>query len=128
MKYIYPATFTQDGDGKFYARVPDLPSCITTGNSLQDALDEITDAASIWLVCAEDSGLSIPPASDQRSIGKVEDCILSLIQVDTAAYRAEIDTRSVRKNVSIPAWMATLAEKRGISLSKVLQDGLAAIL
>jgi len=48
----------------------------------------------------------------------------SLIQIDTIAYRALTDTRAVRKNVSIPAWMANLADKRGINCSKVLQDAL----
>ena len=45
MKYIYTALFTpiEDGSG-YYAKVPDLPGCITTGNSLSDAIDQITDA------------------------------------------------------------------------------------
>lgn len=35
MKYIYTATFTSSDDGtKFFARVPDFPGCIATGNSL----------------------------------------------------------------------------------------------
>lgn len=57
MKYIYTALFTpiEDGSG-YYAKVPDLPGCITTGNSLSDAIDQITDAMSAWLVVAEDEG------------------------------------------------------------------------
>ncbi|MGO5338151.1 type II toxin-antitoxin system HicB family antitoxin, partial [Bilifractor sp. LCP19S3_H10] len=56
MKYIYTAVFMSSDDGtKFFARVPDLPGCITTGNSLSDAIDQITDAASGWLVVAEDN-------------------------------------------------------------------------
>ena len=55
MKYIYTALFTpiEDGSG-YYAKVPDLPGCITTGNSLSDAIDQITDAMSAWLVVADD--------------------------------------------------------------------------
>ena len=34
------------------------------------------------------------------------------------------DTRSVRKNVSLPAWMSIMADKRHINCSQVLQDGL----
>lgn len=125
MKYIYSAVFTPNEDGtKYYARIPDLPGCITTGHDLQDAIEQITDAASGWLVVAEDEGLPISSATPQDVIEHQKEDLLSLIQVDTIAYRALTDTRAVRKNVSLPAWMAELADRRGINCSQVLQDGL----
>lgn len=125
MKYIYTATFTFSDDGnKVYARVPDLPGCITTGKNLVDAIDMITDAASGWLVVSEDYGDPIPDPTPQNLIDAPEDAIKTLIQVDTLAYRAKTDTKAVRKNVSLPAWMANMADKRGINCSKVLQEGL----
>ncbi|MCC8037102.1 MAG: type II toxin-antitoxin system HicB family antitoxin [Clostridiales bacterium] len=127
MKYIYSATFVQDG-AKWYARVPDLPGCITTGSSLQDAIEQITDAASGWLVVAEDEGLSIPAATPQEELDHASGAVFSLIQVDSIAYRATTDTRAVRKNVSLPAWMAELADKRGINCSQVLQESIRTLL
>lgn len=129
MKYTYTATFIpkENGNG-YYCRVPDLPGCITTGNSLDDAIEQITDAASVWLVGAEDDGEPISPPTPQDQLPHEDGMIFSLIQVDTIAYRAQIDTRAVRKNVSLPAWMVNLADKRGINCSQVLQDGLRAIL
>jgi predicted RNase H-like HicB family nuclease len=127
MKYIYSAVLTPDESGtKYYARVPDLPGCITTGHDLQDAIEQITDAASGWLVVAEDEGIDIPPATTQEDIPHEHGCIFSVIQIDTIAYRALTDTRAVRKNVSLPAWMADLADKKGINCSQVLQEGLRA--
>ena len=125
MKYIYTATFTSDQSGTVYARIPDLPGCITTGSSIPDAIAQITDAASGWLVVAEDEGLDIPDATPQLAIEHDPDAVLSMIQVDTLAYRAQTDNRAVRKNVSLPAWMANLADKKGINCSQVLQEGLA---
>jgi predicted RNase H-like HicB family nuclease len=125
MEYIYTATFTASQDGsKYYARVPDLPGCITTGHSLQDAIDMITDAACGWLVVAEDEGLSIPEPTAQKLVPQEPDAICSLIRCDTIRYRAETDTKAVRKNVSLPAWMVNLADKRGINCSQVLQEAL----
>lgn len=125
MKYIYTATFTPNETGtKYYCRVPDLPGCITTGDSLEDAINMITDAASGWLVVAEDEGNKIPAATPQTELSVPTGAICSLIRIDTLAYRAATDTRSTRKNVSLPAWMAALADKRGINCSKVLQDAL----
>lgn len=125
MSYIYSAMFTQNETGtKYFARVPDLPGCITTGETLEDAIDQITDAASCWLVVAEDKGLPIPTATPQRDLGHDPGAVFSMIQIDTISYRAQTDTRAVRKNVSLPAWMANLADKRGINCSQLLQDAL----
>ena len=122
MRYIYTALFTpiEDGSG-YYAKVPDLPGCITTGNSLPDAIEQITDAMSAWLVVAEDEGepIAAPTPQDQLPVGSGTIC--SLISADTIEY-------AVRKNVSLPSWMVRLADKRGINCSQVLQDSLRTIL
>ena len=123
MRYTYTAVITP-GDGKFYARVPDITGCATTGKGIEDAVAQITDALSGCLVVWEDQGLSIPSPTPQPDIPHDASDILTLVGVDTIAYRAQTDTRAVRKNVSIPAWMAVMAEQRGINCSKVLQDAL----
>lgn len=94
MKYIYTALFTpiEDGSG-YYAKVPDLPGCITTGNSLSDAIDQITDAMSAWLVVAEDEGEPIAPPSPQEKLSVDAGTICSLISADTIEYRAQTDVR-----------------------------------
>ena len=67
MKYMYTATFREKG-GKVYARIPDLKGCITTGKNYEDAINQISDAASGWLVVAEDEGLDIPDATPQYKL------------------------------------------------------------
>lgn len=123
MRYTYTAIITPE-EGKCYARVPDIPGCVTTGQDIEDAVNQITDALSGCLVVWEDQELSIPSATPQPEIPHKQTDILTLIQVDTIAYRAQTDARAVRKNVSIPAWMAAMAERKGINCSKVLQDAL----
>ncbi|MBQ8971427.1 MAG: HicB family protein, partial [Lachnospiraceae bacterium] len=75
-----------------------------------------------------DEGNEIPSATPQSQMNIPENAFCSIICIDTLKYRAATDTRSVRKNVSLPAWMAMLAEKRGINCSKVLQEGLRKLL
>lgn len=129
MKYLYTATFEPNEDGtKYYCRVPDLPGCITTSSNIDDAIEMITDAASCWLVVAEDEGNNIPEATPQNKLVIPENAACSLIRIDTISYRAATDTKAVRKNVSLPAWMANLADKRGVNCSQVLQDGLMQLL
>lgn len=127
MKYLYNAVLSPiEGSAAWCASVPDLPGCVTTGKDIPEAIDMITDAASLWLVAAEDKGMRIAEPTPQNALERGPDDICSLIRIDTIAYRALTDTRCVRKNVSLPAWMATLAEKRGINCSQVLQEGLRA--
>lgn len=127
MKYAYTVVITPNEDEtKFFARVPDLPGCVTSGRSVADAIDMAADAASGWLCINEDQGEPTISPSRQCDIPHDKNDILSVILIDTIQFRAQTDTRSVRKNVSLPAWMANLADKKGINCSQVLQEGLLA--
>ncbi|MGN0354500.1 MAG: type II toxin-antitoxin system HicB family antitoxin [Muricoprocola sp.] len=127
MIYSYTAVISQDGD-TFYARVPDIDGCTTTARSLPEAIDLITDAMNLALVVLEDEGISPRHPTKQADITHSSDDVLTIIQADTIKYRSMTDTKAVRKNVSIPAWMANLADKRGINCSKVLQEALLSLL
>lgn len=125
MQYLYTAIFTPFEDGSGYeARIPDIPHCVTSGRDLSDALAMIADAASLMLVDMEDNNVSIPQSTPPQSFRAPEGSVSSLVCLDTDSYRKMNDTRAVRKNVSIPAWMAAMAERRGVNCSQVLQDAL----
>ena len=127
MLYTYTAVI-HESDGPFYAKVPDIDGCITTAKSLSEAIDLITDALSLALVVLEDEDIQPKQPTPQSDILHSSDDILTIIQADTIKYRSLTDTKAVRKNVSLPAWMSNLADKRGINCSKVLQDALLSVL
>ena len=120
MLYTYTAIITES-EGTFYAKVPDISGCITTAGSLSDALN-------LSLVVLEDEDIEPPHPTPQPEIVHGDNDILTVIQADTIQYRSATDTKAVRKNVSLPAWLANLADKRGINCSKVLQDALLSVL
>ena len=105
-----------------------LDGCITTGKSLSEAIDLITDALNLSLTVLEDEDIQPAAPTPQAHIAHNPDDILTVIQADTIKYRSVTDTKAVRKNVSLPAWMSVLADKRGINCSKVLQDALLNVL
>lgn len=127
MIYTYTAVISES-DGTYYAKVPDIDGCITTGKDLSEAISLITDALSLCLVGLEDENIVPNPPTHQSAIPHDPNDVLTIIQADTILYRSQTDTRAVRKNVSLPAWMASLADKRGINCSKVLQDALLTVL
>lgn len=125
MRYLYTSVFTPQEDGRGYrAEIPDLPHCVTSGRDLADALDQISDAAALMLTCLEDDGQPIPAPTSPDRVAVPDGCVSSLVSLDTDRYRILNNTRAVRKNVSLPEWMATMAERRGINCSQVLQDAL----
>ena len=126
MKYVYSAIFS-DKEGKFLVSVPDLPGLHTFGNSMADALYMAQDAIEMWLWDAENKGEAIPQASSLKKIAKMcksTDQVVSLIAADTDEYRRQNDTRSVKKTLSIPAWLNHKAEKANAPFSQILQQGL----
>ena len=127
MKYAYTAVIKEEL-GTFYVSFPDLSGCITTGHDLSDAIEQATDALSAWLCVAEDEKLDIPSPSSQDSIKRDSGTYLAVISADTLKYRAATDTRAVRKNVSLPAWLAKLADQRRLNCSQILQEALLSML
>jgi len=49
----------EDGGG-YIATVPDLPGCMSDGETEHEALDNVQDAIRSWLECAETLGRPIP--------------------------------------------------------------------
>lgn len=124
MKQIYPVILTPEKDGGFTVTVPDL-EIGTQGKTVPECIDMARDAISLWGICEQDAGREIPQAST-LSPAHAENEIVTLVDVDFAAYRKACDNRAVRKNVTIPAWLNAAAEAEHINFSSVLQEGLKA--
>ena len=121
MKYVYPAIFTPSEEG-FAVSVPDLPGCHTCGDNLAEAIEMAEDAVSLWLWHTEDEKGDIPQASSALDSSAPQ--FVTLIKADTDAYRRQMDNRSVKKTLSIPAWLNHQAEAAHVNFSGVLQDAL----
>lgn len=127
-KLLYPACFypCEDKAGAYTVVVPDLPGCVTEGDSLADAIAMGTDAASGWILDEMEDGHLIPPASDIKDIHPDSaDGFVNLLVLDMDSYAEKYGNKSVRKNITIPAWLNTFGEANHINFSKVLQDSLS---
>jgi len=126
MKYVYPAIFTPEG-GNILVSVPDLPGLHTFAATMADALFMAQDAIEMWLWDAESKGEAIPLASSQAKIAEMRkspEQAVSMVAADTDEYRRQNDTRSVKKTLSIPAWLNHQAENANAPFSQILQQGL----
>jgi len=57
-----------EDDGGFIAHVPDLPGCMSDGNTPEEAVANVQDAISVWLEAAEETGKAIPKPSRPSAI------------------------------------------------------------
>jgi len=124
MKKVYPVIIKPDVDG-YLVEIPDMDA-MTQGTDLVNAMEMARDCIGLKGITMEDFGKEIPDASTLEIIrqqAEPEDVVI-LIDIDFALYRESIDNRSVRKNLTIPAWLNKKAEKAGLNFSKVLQDAL----
>jgi len=122
-KYVFPAVFTKEESGHYSINFPDLKNCYTQGDNLQDAYDMASDVLCLCLYHMEEKGEPIPAPSNPEDI-KVNDGFVALIGVDTLEYRKFYDNKAVKKTLSIPQWLNTIAEREGINFSNVLQTAL----
>lgn len=124
MKGIYAALFGHE-NGKVFVSFPDLPGCVTSGETMTEAYEMASDAANLWMTSTiEDLHNPAPEATPIEQIECPEGSRVMLIQIDTEDYLKQTETKAVRRTVSIPAWMDKIAQNQGISLSKVLQEAL----
>lgn len=129
MKLTYPACFYPclEKIGGYTVEVPDLPGCVSEGDTLADAILMATDAACGWVLDELEDGKSAPSASLLESIVPESGGFVNMLVLDMDAYAEKYGDKAVRKNLTIPAWLNTFAENNHINFSQVLQDSLIAM-
>lgn len=125
MKYAYPAILTYDSEENvYYVNFPDIEGCFTDGKTLPEAIEMGEDALTLMLCQIEDDGAKIPEPTDVKAITTGSTETVSLIFADTTEYRRLYDNKAVKKTLSVPSWLNTLAERKGANFSAILQSGL----
>ena len=58
-------------EGGFVVRFPELPGCLTCGDTLEEAVRNAADCKKEWLIAAMEEGISIPePVSEEEYSGQ----------------------------------------------------------
>jgi predicted RNase H-like HicB family nuclease len=59
------AIVIEEGDNNYSAYVPDLPGCVSTGDTLEEVKAEIAEAIAFHLEGLRKDGLPIPPPTSR---------------------------------------------------------------
>lgn len=123
-KYVYPAIFSPEEEGRYSVFFPDLEGCYTCGDDLQDAIVMAEDVLAFYLYDEEIEGNVIPEASSPDHLTCEKGEFVNYIACDTIEYAKMHNTRAVKKTLTIPEWLNAAATKAGINFSQVLQEAL----
>lgn len=135
MLSMYPACFYKEDDG-YSVIFPDLNYLATQGDSFEDAMEMAVECLASYLYIAQRNGEDVPAPSslvniDPVAVAKeldpdlpVGEAIVNLVSVDVAEYAKKHFEKSVKKTLSIPAWLNEAAVAQGVNFSQVLQRAL----
>jgi len=116
----YPAIFTLE-DNQYWVEFIDLEGCFSSGITLSEAMENSKEAMGLFL---EDLEEFPNCTTDIKNIELKDNQIISFISIDLGEHKRKYTNKSVKKTLSIPAWLNTLAEKENVNFSQLLQNAL----
>lgn len=121
--YCYPAVVTFYEDGRTETYFPDL-DVYTCNDNDSNLIGYAKELLTLTMNGLEEDAEPIPEPTplNQLEVGDNEKTIL--VDVFMPPFRLKNMNKSVKKTLSIPAWMNELAIENDINFSQVLQEGL----
>lgn len=123
--YSFLAIFEYAEDG-INITFPDLEGCFSCAdvNDTESALKNAKEALGLHLYGMEQDNEAIPSPTTIDKIKLEKNQVPVLISVFMPSIRATVKNNFVKKTLSLPAWLAALADEKGVNCSKVFQNAL----
>ncbi|MDA8210276.1 MAG: toxin-antitoxin system HicB family antitoxin [Clostridia bacterium] len=86
---LYPAV-----EGGYVVEMPDLPGCLSQGETVEEAYTMIRDAQKLWLKTALELGREIPEPADDEYSGKFN------VRVPKSLHKA-LSEKAKAENISL---------------------------
>lgn len=137
MLSMYPACFFHENN-RYSVIFPDLNWLATQGDTFEEAMEMAVECLAGYLHTCQMDGDDIPEPSKLSDINpeavakeldpEASQCesFVNMVSVDVASYAKEHFEKSVKKTLTIPAWLNKAALEQNINFSQVLQDALKA--
>lgn len=121
--YTYPAIL-QKTNGHYSVYFPDLPGCIATRATADEAFAAAKEGLALHLWGIEQDGETIPQPSAFDTLSTKQGDVLCLLDANMFSMRAEMNNRPVKKTLTIPWYLNELAERQRLNFSQILQTAL----
>ena len=129
MKCTYPACIYKEKSGTYSIIFPDLNDLATFGDTLDKAMEMAIDCLAGYIYTLKLEGNPIPSPSELKDIkleiyDEIEEAYTSMIFVDVNEYAEKHFNKAVKKTLTIPKWLNTIAMQKNINFSQLLQKAL----
>lgn len=101
-----------------------LPGCFTCGDSLAAVIEQAPNVLGDVLYAAERDRCPVPAPTPQTEVKVGDGDLCQLVAVYMPPVRRAWSKKAVRKTLTIPSYLADLAEEANINYSAVLQHAL----
>lgn len=122
-RYAYVAIFNYADDG-ISISFPDLEGCCPCAKTTDEALKNAKEAMGLHIWGMEQDGEELPVPTSIKDIHLTDGDVPALIEVFMPPIRERINSKFVKKTLSLPAWLAAKADEDGVNCSKIFQNAL----
>lgn len=124
-RYSFVAVFDYADDG-ISIDFPDLPGCCPCAekDNTDMAIKNAKEALGLHLWGMEEDEEEIPVSTPITQLVLEKNQIPIVIEVFMPPVRERINSRFVKKTLSLPAWLAAKADEDGVNCSKIFQNAL----
>ncbi len=99
--------------------------CVTGGDDMAEAIFLAEDAASGWILTELEESNIVPKPTELSKIKVEQGQFVNMVALDMDTYAAKHGNKSVKKTLTIPAWLNTYVEENNISCSEILRESLS---
>lgn len=121
--YYFTAVLHKEDIG-YSVWIDELSGCNSQGDSLAEAVANIKDAIGLFYEDLKSRGEPFPTPSEPEKVKLEKNESAVLIEFDALEYAKKHDKKAVKKTLTIPSWLNTVAEENNINFSSVLQSAL----
>ena len=123
-KLYYPAVMHPEEEGGYSVWLHDISGCVSQGETLPEAVENIKDALGLYYEDAEDGNSVLPSPSSPGNLELEAGEFVVVVEFTPEEYLKSRSTKAVKKTLSIPAWLNSMAEAQQLNFSAVLQSAL----
>lgn len=121
--YYFTAVLHKEDVG-YSIWIDELSGCNSQGDSLSEAITNIKDAIGLFYEDYKNRSEPFPVPNAPENIKLEENETAVLIEFDALEYAKKHDKKAIKKTLTIPSWLNTVAEENNINFSSVLQSAL----
>lgn len=122
-RYAYVALLSYADDG-ISIEFPDLPGCLPCAQTTEEAIDNAKEALGLHLCGMEQDKEEIPEPTPINNIKTKDGTVAVMVDVFMPPVRERVNSRFVKKTLSLPAWLSAMADRDGVNCSKLFQNAL----